>query len=113
MAFARKITLLLVLMRIALSKFASCYPDFGKRDRWTFCTKMAFGLGKYAEVSNLNYYITNYATEESKFDSLELLVLNDDNWSKVHEVGHDNATCEMMKSLAFESTAIPREVSSE
>ena len=74
---------------------------------------MAFGLGKYAEVSNLNYYITSYATDDSNFDSFELLVLNDDNWSKVHEIGHDKASCEMVKSLAFESTKIPKEFSNE
>ena len=112
MASPRNFTLLL-FMRLALSKFASWYPDFGKRDRWTVCTKMAFGLGKYAEVSNLNYYITSYATDDSNFDSLELLVLNDDNWSKVHEIGHDKASCEMVKSLAFESTKIPKEFSNE
>ena len=103
----------LLALPSALAKYASCYPDFGSRDRWTFCTKMAFGLGKYAEVTHLNYFITNYATEESNYDTLELLVLNDDNWSKVHEVGHDNASCEMMKSLAFDSTKIPKESSGE
>lgn len=74
---------------------------------------MAFGLGKYAEVTNLNYYVTNYATEQSNFESLELLVLNDDNWSKVHEVGHDNASCEMMRELSFDRFSIPRESSGE
>jgi hypothetical protein len=70
---------------------------------------MAFGLGKQAEVSSLNYYITNYATEESNYDSLEMLLINDETWSKVHEVGHDNASCEMMKSLAFGSANIRKD----
>lgn len=72
---------------------------------------MAFGMGKTAEVTSLNYYITNYATEESNYDNLELLLINDETWSKVHEVGHDNASCEMMKGLAFDSTVIKKEMS--
>jgi hypothetical protein len=67
---------------------------------------MAFGLGKFAEVTHVSYYPTNYASDESNFSHLELLLLNEDTWSKVHELGHDNASCELMKSLAFDSTLV-------
>jgi hypothetical protein len=70
---------------------------------------MAFGLGKYAEVTHLSYFLTSYANNDSDFSTLELLILNDDNWSKIHEVGRDNASCEMVKSLAFDNTVVPKE----
>lgn len=63
-------------------------------DRWIYCTKMAFGLGKQAEIVHLNYFVTSYATEQSNYDNLELFVLNEENWSKVHEIGRDKASCE-------------------
>ena len=36
-------------------------------------------------------------------------MLNDENWSKVHEIGRDKASCEQVKALSFESASIPKE----
>lgn len=105
----KKFFILFLILACSHAKFASCYPDFTGRDNWAFCTKMAFGLHKEAEVTNLNYFVTGYATDQSDFSSLELLVLNDDNWSKVHEIGHDKATCAQVHELAFESVIVPKE----
>ena len=66
--FARLIFSL--FLQQAASKFVACYPDMTVHDRWIYCTKMAFGLGKVAEITSLNYYITSYATEESNYDNL-------------------------------------------
>lgn len=76
------------LLHITTAKTSYCYQSSIAENGWTYCTKMGFGLGKIAEIKTLIS-----SDLDSTPESLEILVLTEKEWTKVHEIKKDKVTC--------------------